>query len=53
MVEKEANPENIKKVDLVVSIPSYNEADSISYPTKQASEGLVKYSPAQVVSACA
>jgi glucosylglycerate synthase len=45
MFEKEVNPENIKKVDLVVSIPSYNEADSISFPTKQASEGLVKYFP--------
>jgi len=45
MFEREANPDNIKKVDLVVSIPSYNEADSISYPTKQASEGLVKYFP--------
>jgi glycosyltransferase involved in cell wall biosynthesis len=45
MFEKEVNPENIKKVDMVVSIPSYNEADSISYPTKQASEGLVKYFP--------
>ena len=45
MFEKEANPENIKQADLVVSIPSYNEADSISYPTEQASEGLVKYFP--------
>ena len=45
MFEKEANPEKIKKVDLVVSIPSYNEADSISYPTKQASEGLIRYFP--------
>ena len=45
MFEKEVNPEHIKKVDLVVSIPSYNEADSISFPTKQASEGLVKYFP--------
>ena len=45
MFEKEVNPENIKKVDLVVSIPSYNEADSISYPTKQASEGLIRYFP--------
>ncbi len=45
MFESEVNPENIKKVDLVVSIPSYNEADSISYPTKQASEGLLKYFP--------
>jgi len=43
MFEKEVNPEKIEKADLVVCIPSYNEADSISYPTKQASEGVVKY----------
>ena len=45
MFEKETNPDNIKKAELVVSIPSYKEADSISYPTTQASEGLVKYFP--------
>ena len=45
MVEMEANPEKIKKAELVVSIPSYKEADSISYPTQQASEGLEKYFP--------
>jgi len=45
MVEMEANPEKIKKAELVVSIPSYNEADSITYPTQQASEGLEKYFP--------
>ena len=45
MFEKEANPDNIEKAELVVSIPSYKEADSISYPTTQASEGLVKYFP--------
>ena len=43
MFENEVNPEKIEKADLVVSIPSYNEADSISYPTQQASTGLVKY----------
>lgn len=43
MFEAEVNPEGIKKVNLVVSIPSYNEADSISFPTKQANDGLVKY----------
>lgn len=43
MFEEEANPEKVEKVDLVVSIPSYNEADSISYPIKMADEGLVKY----------
>lgn len=45
MFEKEVNPDKIDKVDLVVSIPSYNEADSISYPTQQASEGLSRYFP--------
>lgn len=45
MFQEEVNPEKIKKADLVVAIPSYKEADSISYPTKQASEGLVKHFP--------
>ena len=45
MFESEVNPENIEKVDLVVSIPSYNEADSIGYPTKQADLGITKYFP--------
>ena len=45
MFQKEVNPEKIKKVDLVVSIPSYNEADSISFPIEQADKGLVKYFP--------
>jgi glycosyltransferase involved in cell wall biosynthesis len=43
MFESEVNPDNISKVELVVSIPSYKEADSISFPTQQASEGLTKY----------
>lgn len=41
--EKEMNPENIKKTDMVVCIPSYKEADAIRYPTTQADEGLQKY----------
>ena len=45
MFEKEVNPEKIEKADLVVGIPSYNEADSIGYPTGQASIGLAKYFP--------
>ena len=45
MAEMAVNPEKIKKAELVVSIPSYNEAKSIGYPTKIASEGLVKYFP--------
>ena len=41
--QKEINPENIKKAEMVVCIPSYKEADSISFPTSQADEGLKKY----------
>ena len=41
--ESEVNPDNITKVDLVVSIPSYNEADSIDFPTRQAGLGIKKY----------
>jgi len=41
--ESEINPENIQKADMVVCIPSYNEADSISYPVTQADKGLNAY----------
>jgi hypothetical protein len=43
MFEAEVNPERVERAELVVAIPSYNEADSISYPTFQASEGLFRY----------
>jgi glycosyltransferase involved in cell wall biosynthesis len=45
MFEPEVNPEGIKKAELVVAIPSYNEADSISFPTQQSALGLSKYFP--------
>lgn len=45
MFESEVNPDNITKADLVVSIPSYNEADSIDFPTIQASQGMKRYFP--------
>jgi len=45
MFEAEVNPEKITRADLVVSIPSYKEADSIAFPTQQASEGLSRYFP--------
>ena len=45
MFEKEINPEKIQEADLVVAIPSYNEADSIEYPTRQAATGLARYFP--------
>ncbi|MCG2717989.1 MAG: glycosyltransferase [Nanoarchaeota archaeon] len=35
----------IKKVDIIVGIPSYNEADNISFVVEQASKGLTKYFP--------
>ena len=45
MFEKEVNPDGVDKADLVDCIPSYKEADSISSPVTQASEGMVKYFP--------
>ncbi|MBN1277698.1 MAG: glycosyl transferase [Deltaproteobacteria bacterium] len=41
--ESEINTEGIKNAEMVVCIPSYNEADSIRYPTGQADKGLAKY----------
>jgi len=41
--ETEYNPDKIKTVEMVVCIPSYKEADSISHPTTQADVGLKKY----------
>jgi hypothetical protein len=43
MFEREDNPRGIKQADIVVGLASYKEADSIAFPTQQASEGLVKY----------
>jgi len=43
MFEPEVNPENIKKATFVVAIPSYNEADSIAFPVKQADEGIQSF----------
>ncbi|MEA2113559.1 MAG: glycosyltransferase [Patescibacteria group bacterium] len=40
---KEINPDKIKKSEIVVGIPSYNEADSISNVVKQVDKGLVRY----------
>ena len=45
MFEEEVNPENIKIADFVIGIPSYLEADNISYPTAQIDKGLVKFFP--------
>ena len=45
MFEREENPCNVSEADIVVGIASLNEADSIAYPTEQASLGLKKYHP--------
>jgi len=37
------NKERVRKADLVVGIPSFNEADNISYVVGQVDKGLVKY----------
>lgn len=37
------NPENISSAEIVVGIPSRNEADSIAFPTEQSSLGLTTY----------
>lgn len=43
MFEREENPQNVTRADIVVGLASYNEADSIAYPTTQAGIGLKKY----------
>ncbi len=43
MFEREVNKANVSQADIVVGLASYNEADSIDYPTQQASLGLKKY----------
>ena len=37
------NPHNINSAEIIVGIPSYKEADSISYPTDVVSRGLVQH----------
>ncbi|NQU04126.1 MAG: glycosyltransferase [Syntrophaceae bacterium] len=37
------NPDRVDQVEMIVGIPSYKEADSISYPTDVASRGLLRY----------
>ncbi|MFC1867569.1 glycosyltransferase [Thermodesulfobacteriota bacterium] len=37
------NPNHIEQAEVIVGIPSYNEADSISFPTDVASRGLLQY----------
>ena len=39
------NPSKVYDTEIIVGIPSYNEADAIDYPTSIASQGLAKYFP--------
>lgn len=39
------NPNNISGAEIIVGIPSYNEADCIAYPTDVVSRGLVEFFP--------
>ncbi len=39
----EDNPQETTQADIVVGIPSYNEADRIAFPTQRADEGLRQF----------
>ena len=39
------NPDSVEDAEIIVGITSYNEADSIAYPTQMASQGLLRYFP--------
>jgi glycosyltransferase involved in cell wall biosynthesis len=41
------NPKHITDADMIVGIPSYNEAKTISYPTDVASRGLIDHFPGE------
>ncbi|MFY9397808.1 MAG: glycosyltransferase, partial [Desulfomonilia bacterium] len=43
MKAREENPMNVRQADIVVGIPSYNEAATIGFPAVQAAQGLVEY----------
>ena len=43
MIGEVYNPDSIDKVDIVVGIPSYKEADNIAFPVEQAAIGLEQY----------
>jgi glycosyltransferase involved in cell wall biosynthesis len=39
------NPEDVRSAEIIVGIPSYNEADNIAYPTDIAGRGLLEFFP--------
>ncbi|RMG68118.1 MAG: glycosyltransferase [Calditrichaeota bacterium] len=44
MVEK-INPFGVRQADLIIGIPSYNEADNIAFVVQKCNEGLQQYFP--------
>ncbi|MFQ5605315.1 MAG: glycosyltransferase [bacterium] len=45
MIDQLENPDRITSADIVVGVPSYNEADSIAIPVDIASKGLMEFYP--------
>jgi glycosyltransferase involved in cell wall biosynthesis len=43
MTSYEENPHHVAKADVVIGIPSFNEADSIGRTVEQADRGLIQY----------
>ncbi len=43
MIAKIDNPDRVTSAEIVVGIPSYNEADSIAVPVEVASQGLLEH----------
>ena len=43
MLAYEENPEGVERADLVIGLPSHNEAENIVHPTEQADSGLVEH----------
>ncbi|MFQ5753516.1 MAG: glycosyltransferase family 2 protein [bacterium] len=47
MIHKLENPDRVTSADIVVGIPSYNEADSIAIPVQTTSKGLREFYPSK------
>ena len=45
MISEIENPQRVTSAEIVIGIPSYNEADSIAGPIEVASQGLQEYFP--------
>ncbi|UCE81839.1 MAG: glycosyltransferase [Deltaproteobacteria bacterium] len=43
MLAYEENPEQVERADLVVGLPTHNDAENIAHPTTEAAKGLLDY----------